>query len=101
VVAIGPLVKRPLYGHTCSTNMFAVVYARVKATSNMFDEHVRAFKHVETFEVFGEHVCPCKGYVEHVRGSRRSSVNQARGHAYSKIKRNKHTRLDHRTHDRR
>jgi hypothetical protein len=32
-------------------NMFAVVYARVRATSNMFDAHVRAFKHVETFGV--------------------------------------------------
>jgi hypothetical protein len=60
------------------------------------DEYVRAFKHVETFGVFDEHVCPCKCYVEHVRGSRGSRVNQARGHAYSTIKINKHARLDHR-----
>jgi hypothetical protein len=34
-----------------STNMFAIGYARVKAMSNLF----------------AEHVCPYKGYIEHVR----------------------------------
>jgi hypothetical protein len=55
--------------------MLAVVYARVKVMSNMF--------------------------VEHVRGSRWSRGNQVRGHAYSTVKGNEHTRLGHRNHDRR
>jgi hypothetical protein len=46
-------------------------------------EHVRAFKHVENLGVFDEHVCPRIGYIEHVRRSSGSSVSQARGHAYN------------------
>jgi hypothetical protein len=78
----------------------------------MFDEHVRGCvcgmppKHVETFGLFDEHVCPHEDYtsntyVEHVRGSRGSRVNKAHGHSYNTIKRIKHIRLDLRNHDRR